>query len=94
MIALGLCQLDYQVLLIIYLKFTANCIKGVKKEWKLYQCVILYDLKIISYIINARNVRKKKIKNKKNSENQQMYELKIFQIHKNFVMETLDLFCY
>ena len=35
MIALDLCQTHYQSLLIIFLKFTAKCVEGVKKEKKI-----------------------------------------------------------
>ena len=34
MIALGLCQANYQILFIIYLKFTAKSVEGVKKKKK------------------------------------------------------------
>ena len=56
MIALDLCQGYYQTLLIIYLKFTAKSVKGVKKE-KSNQYAILLDLKMINFIINATNAK-------------------------------------
>ena len=54
MIALDLCQPHYRNLLIIYLNFTKKNAKDVN------QYVILLDLKIINYITNATNVKKKR----------------------------------
>ena len=45
LIAIDLCKVDYQTLLIIYLKLTKNNVH-------------LLDLKMIDYIMNARNVEK------------------------------------
>ena len=54
MIVLDLCQPHYQVLLIIFLKFTAKNV-----EIKIANLsVILSGLKIINYIINTKNVKK------------------------------------
>ena len=57
MIALDLCQVHYQALLIICQKFTEKYVEGVEKEEKLNQCVTVLDL-IINYIINATYVKK------------------------------------
>ena len=56
LIVLDLCQANYHTLLIIYLKFTAKSVEGVKKERK-SQHAILLDLIIINCIINATNVK-------------------------------------
>ena len=53
MIALDLCQANYQTFLIIYLKFTETSVEGVKKE-KPNQYAILLELEKINYITNAK----------------------------------------
>ena len=58
MIALDLCRAHFQVLLILYLKFKAKDVEGVKKEKKLNQYAILQGLKIINYITNVTYVKK------------------------------------
>ena len=58
MIALNLRRPHYQVLLITYLKFTKKNAKDAKKEEKSNQYAILLSLKIINYVINAKNVKK------------------------------------
>ena len=45
-------------LLIIYLKFTAKSVEGVKKEKKSNQYVVFQNLKIINYTTNVANVKK------------------------------------
>ena len=56
--ALDLCRLHYQVSLIIYLKFTVKSV-----EIKIANLnVILLGLKIINYITNATNVKKRQLK--------------------------------
>ena len=61
LIVLDLCRLHYQVLLIIYLKFTTK-----NAEIKIANLsVILLGLKIINYIMNATSVKKKKIRTNK-----------------------------
>ena len=61
LIVLDLCRLHYQVLLIIYLKFTTK-----SAEIKIANLsVILLGLKIINYIMNATSVKKKKIRTNK-----------------------------
>ena len=59
MIALDLCQINYQTLLITYLKFTVKSVKDVKKEKKSNQYAILLYLKMINYITNVKNIKKK-----------------------------------
>ena len=54
LIALDLCQPHFQVSLITYLKFTA---KNVEIK-TVNQHVILVGLKIIDYVIHAKNVKK------------------------------------
>ena len=48
LINLDLCQANYQILLITYLKFTEKNAKDVRKEKKSNQYPILLDLKIIN----------------------------------------------
>ena len=45
-------------LLIPYLKFTKKNVKDARKEEKSNQYAILLGLKIINYIINAKNAKK------------------------------------
>ena len=49
--AIDLCKVNYQTLLIIYLKLTKKNIRNVKEN------VNLLDLKMIDYIIDAKNVK-------------------------------------
>ena len=58
LIALDLCQTNYQILLINYLKFTKKNAKDARKEKKSSQNVILLGLKIINYFTNVRSVEK------------------------------------
>ena len=62
MLALDLCQVNYQTLLIIYLKYIAKTEKDVKKKKKSNQYVTLQDLKIINDIIYATTVKKRRLK--------------------------------
>ena len=56
LIALDLCQLHCQVLLITCLRFTKKNVNHEKKEKKPCQNVFLLVLKIIDYITNVKNV--------------------------------------
>ena len=57
MIALDLCRQHYQVLFIIYLKFSSKSAEYVKRE-KLNQYGILSGLKVIKHIANSTNLKK------------------------------------
>ena len=48
LIALDLCQINYQILLTTYLKFTKKNAKDARKEEKLNQYAILLELTIIN----------------------------------------------
>ena len=82
MIAVDLCQANYQTLSIIYLTFTAKSVEGVKKERKSSQYTILQDLKIINYTTSATNV-------KKDGGHLSADSLKSFQIRINFAIMIL-----
>ena len=70
MIAIDLCQANYQILLIACLEFLIKNAYHAKKEKKNNQSVILLGLKITDWVTNAKNVKK--------HESQQMKQLKNF----------------
>ena len=58
MIATDSCKVNYQPLLITYLKLTK------KNDWNARENVNLLDLKMIDYITDAKNVKKTCTKSK------------------------------
>ena len=57
MILVDLCQVNYQILLIICLKLIIQIAKHVWEEKMSNQNVSLLELKMIDYIISAKNVK-------------------------------------
>ena len=62
MIALDLCQPHYQNLLIIYLKFIAKSVKGVKKEKKVKSVYPSYGLKNNTLHYKCNECKKRQLK--------------------------------
>ena len=58
MIAIDLCKVNYQTFLITYLKLTKENV------WNARENVNLLDLKMIDYITDAKNVKKRCTKSK------------------------------
>ena len=84
MIALDLCQAHYQVLLIIYLKFTAKVVE-IKTE---NLNVSLKDIKITNSFYVCSKFKKRQLKSINGL-------IKNFPNTHEFVIETLiNLFCY
>ena len=83
MLALDLCQAYNQVLLIIYLKFTAKCVQGIKQK------------KLNTQFYMAYKLHHKCNMCKKDDLHPLLGQLKRFQIYANFAMGILAcVFCY
>ena len=77
--AIDLCQLHYQILLITCLEFMINNVKNAWKEKKIGWIVNSLHLKMVDWIINVKSV-------KNHTLSHQMNQLKTFQLYINFEM--------